>query len=162
MGQAYWDRVRASIAKFRQPGQELRCTNIYTQDAGTCQMCGHHPIKWHHVLHNQQTDDKMIVGSECINNYKLVTGAQIVFPERFKRAAKYLNDRYPDCVVIAPDPVRSCPELEYRERPGEYDERYEMYDALGLDPQDPDFGELAAEGLDPDEYDWDSHDYDPD
>ena len=43
-----------------------------------------------------------------------------------------------------------------------WDFEREMYDAMGLDSDDPDFGELAAEGLDPDEVDWESHDYDPD
>jgi hypothetical protein len=52
---------------------------------------------------------------------------------------------------------------EYAEyEPDPEEEERELYDGLGLDPDDPDFGELAAEGLDPDEYDWESHDYDPD
>jgi hypothetical protein len=50
--------------------------------------------------------------------------------------------------------------VEYEPTPEEAE--WELYDDLGLDPDDPDFGELAAEGLDPDDYDWDSHDYEPD
>jgi hypothetical protein len=52
--------------------------------------------------------------------------------------------------------------VEYEPDMEEEDEERELYEDLGLDPDDPDFGELAAEGLDPDKYDWESHDYDPD
>lgn len=40
-------------------------------------------------------------------------------------------------------------------------DRDQVYDA-GLDPDDPDFGELGAEGTDPDEIDWESEDYERD
>jgi hypothetical protein len=162
MGQVYWDRLRATINKFWQPGEELRCTRIYTQDAGTCQMCSHHPIKWHHVLHNQRTGADLIVGKECINNYKVVTGAQIVFLERLKRAADYLNGRYPDCVLVLSQPVDPYSGPDYDDEPDWDEEIFDMYDELELDLDDAEIGEQAAEGLDPDEYDWDSHDYDAD
>lgn len=158
MSQAYWDRVSASISEFWSRGQELRCMRIYRQENGTCQMCGHKPIKWQYVLHNQQTGGVLIVGRECIKNYKVVTGEQVVFPERFKKAAEFLNGRYPACVVVAP--VHVAPENKHE--PDEDEREFELYDALGLDPHEPDFDEFAAEGLDPDEYDWDAHDYDPD
>jgi hypothetical protein len=162
MGQAYWDRVRVSITKFWSRGQELRCTRIYTEDDGTCQMCGHKPIKWHHVLRNQQTNDDLIVGRECIKNYKVVTGEQIVFPERFRKAADYLNGRYPDCVVIVPEPIPTYvgpdygPELDeggYGEV--DFEEEREMLMDMGLDPDDPDFSELAPHGMSGDEGDDD-------
>jgi hypothetical protein len=151
MGQEYWGRVRASIAKFWRKGQNLRCARIYTEEGGTCQMCGHKPIKWHHVLHNQQTDGDLIVGSECINNYKIVTGEQVVFPGPLKKAAAYLNGRYPDCVRVASIAEYSGP--DHGEEPDEDAYEREMLMDMGLDPDDPDFSELAPHGMsgDPDD-----------
>jgi hypothetical protein len=149
MGQEYWNRVRASIAKFWSSGQELRCARIYTEDGGTCQMCGHKPIKWHHVLHNQYTHGDLIVGSECINNFKIVTGQQVVFPERFKKAAEYLNGRYPDCVFVTSVPDSSG--IDYFEELDEDEYDREMLMDMGLDPDDPDFSELAPHGMSGDE-----------
>src|SRR5688572_17634147 len=110
MAQDYWNRVRASIAEFWSRGQELRCVRIYPEAGGSCQMCGHKPIKWHYVLHNQQTKADLIVGSECINNYKVVTGERVVFPKRFKKAGECLNSRHPDCVLVASIPEYSSPD----------------------------------------------------
>lgn len=156
MGQEYWSRVRASIAKFWTSGQELRCARIYTQDDGTCQMCGHTPIKWHHVPHNQQSNGDLIVGSECINNYKVITGGQVVFPEQFQKAAEYLNGRYPGCVRVASMMEYSGP--DYDEEPDEDEYEREMLMNLGLDPDDPDFSELAPHGMSGDEDDEDDDD----
>jgi hypothetical protein len=153
MGQEYWKRVRARIAEFWNKGQELRCVRIYTEDGGACQMCGHKPIKWHHVLHNQQTNRDLIVGSECINNYKVITGEQVIFSRRFKKAAEYLNGRYPDCVLVASIPDYDYP--EYDEEPDEDEYEREMLMAMGLDPDDPDFSELAPHGINGDEDDED-------
>jgi len=151
MGQEYWNRVRASIAEFWSRGQELQCAGIYTEEGGACQMCGHKPIKWHHVLHNQQTNRDLIVGSECINNYKVVTGEKIVFPERFKKATEYLNARYRDCVLVVP--VAGYPGPDYREEPDEDEYEREILMDMGLDPNDPDFSELAPHGMTGDEND---------
>ncbi|HXG12491.1 MAG TPA: hypothetical protein VNK04_22235 [Gemmataceae bacterium] len=64
--------------------------------------------------------------------------------------------------LAAEEELFAPPEFFGTVRTGPSDFEREMYDAMGLDSDDPDFGELAAEGLDPDEVDWESHDYDPD
>ena len=162
MSRDYWERVKATVASYRKPGDEVRCIRVYSEAGCTCQMCGHAPITWNHVLRNLRTGMDLIVGSECINNYKVVTGEQIIFPGRYKRAAGHLNSRYPDCVIIAPGSASAATDLEYNEEDAEEEYQRELIIDLGLDPEDPDFGELASEGLNPDEYDWESHDYDAD
>src|SRR4051794_40327614 len=121
MGQEYWNRVHASIAKFWSSGQQLRCVRVYTDERGTCQMCGKKPIKWHHVLRNQQTNADLVVGSECINNYKAVTGEQVVFQSWLKKAAEYLNSRYQDCMLVAAIPDDAGPDRDEEPFGDEYE-----------------------------------------
>lgn len=160
----YWERVRNTLSTFWSPPQELWCTAIFTRENSTCQMCGHFPIKWNHVLQNLQSGRELIVGSECIKNYRVLTDHQVIFPKRYRRAANYLNGRWPDCVAIVASPLSAYQDYDYETTPRadrDYDDTDLYYD-LGLDIYEPNYGELAAEGLDPDEIDWDSENFERD
>jgi hypothetical protein len=71
---AYWETLRKTLSMFWTPGQDLRLTRSFPREDSTCQMCGHFPIRWNHVLQNLQTGRELIVGSECLNNCRVLTG----------------------------------------------------------------------------------------
>jgi len=143
----YWDRVIETLKSFWQPGDTLRCVHVYRKRDSWCQMCGHSPITRNFVLRNETTGQTLIVGSECIDNYKTIAGQAIELPPTGS-ATEAFDERYPDCeqVDVSPGP------FDFGRLEDEFDER---------EPA-PRLEDLVAEGLDPDEIDWDSQDYDPD
>jgi hypothetical protein len=75
-----------------------------------------------------------------------------------KKAAEYLNGRYPACVLVAPIAQNFGPNYDQELDEEEYDR--EMLMDMGLDPDDPDFTELAPHGMSGDENDDEDDDYD--
>jgi hypothetical protein len=142
----YWPRLRRTLATFWKPGDELLCVRIFKMPGQVCQMCEHQPITWNHALRNLRTRQDLIVGRECIRNYKKETQQQVIFPERFHRAADYLNRRWPGCVVVQPAAT---------EWP---DHTWESFEDMEFDFDEPDFDDMTADGMDPDDIDWEAED----
>jgi hypothetical protein len=113
----YWARIRASLGRFCCPSDQLDCPRIFKLEGQTCQMCGHWPITWNYVLRNSRISDMLVVGSECIVNYReeMARMEHNVPPVIFwsPRAAKYMNDKCPGIAVVGP--IR---EPDYESYPG--------------------------------------------
>ncbi len=171
MSTDYWGRIRATLADFCCPGDELRCVRLYWRPNATCELCGHSPISFNFVLRNVRTGRRLTVGRHCVYNYKRETGRPVVFPAWCSRAADSLNAKLPGCATVTeperrplaqPRPHYPVPPPEPYEPADDRDDERELCEELGLDPDDPDFFDLAAEGMHPDEVDWESCDFDVD
>ncbi len=166
--EAYWARIRATLSGFCRPSDQLYCPRVFKLEGQTCRMCGHWPITWNHVLRNARTSAELVVGSECIVNYKeeMARMGHQVPPVIFRSAgaAKYMNDKCPGIAVVgyvqstAYDDYADPEVDEFYEDEEEEAER-EMLMDLGLDPDDPDFTELAPHGMSGDEGDDEDDDY---
>jgi hypothetical protein len=140
----YWSRIRKRLEEFCNPDDRPVCINVFVNENQTCELCGHFPIKWNFVLLCIRTNEKLIVGSECIKNYSKVSGKNVFFLKPYFEIVGRLNERWSDCAY--------CDEEE------DILVRENLIDH-GLNPDDPDFGELSSEGMHPDEIDWDSFDF---
>ena len=154
MSEEYYRRIKAALASFWTPAQTLRCTAFFRKEGSTCGLCGKHPITWNYVLRNQDTGVFRVVGSNCIVEYKKITGVSVSFRPQLAGPAEYLNTIYPDTAVITE-------EMNDAHEPGDHEldeqlAQFEYLDGMGLDAHDPDFWDLAPEGLHPYEIDWDS------
>lgn len=162
----YFADIRHAIRNFYRPGDQLRLVRQY-RESRKYEMCGGMvDIVNCYDLRNVRSGEIIVCGEKCIARYADVIAQMgqtptIVFPPEYRDKADKVNQHRRDTVIIEPEPEHAYPGPE-EDQPDEDAERAELYESLGLDPDDPDFGELAAEGLDPDEYDWDSHDYGPD
>ena len=156
----YWERIAQTIAQFSQPDDVLECVLIFRSETDeTCGLCGHTPIRWVHRLRNQRTNKHIDIGRECIFNYRTVrehldVPAPIVFPEKYRKAAAWLNRQRPGTIQVH---KISEAELEDFADFSEIEARY-----LDVDPLDMDVNDLAPEGMAVDEVDWDSFDWDQD
>jgi hypothetical protein len=111
-------------------------------------------------LRNARTSDELVVGSECIVNYKeeMTRLGHAVPPVIFRSAgaAKYMNDKCPGIAVVGAVGVTGYdsylgPEVDEFYEDEEEEAEREWLMALGLDPDDPDFSELAPHGMSGDE-----------
>jgi len=158
MGSDYWRRIAQTVGRFAQPGDILRCIRIRrVEDPSTCELCGYSPIHWLHTLQNSRTSEILIVGSECIRNYAKVhekrfgRSADIRYPPQYKKAARFLNAKFPGTVTVEQDDML-FPEPHWEE--------VEDIDFRYVNEQE--FDDLFPEGMGPDEVDWDSFDWDED
>ena len=152
MGSDYWSRIAQTVGRFAQPGDTLRCIRIRRFEApSTCELCGHSPIHWLHTLQNSRTSETLMVGSECIRNYAKVyekrfgRSADIRYPAKYKKAARFLNEKFPDTVTVDQD---WTPPTE-----PDWDEMdFQDFTEETVD-------DLAPEGMGWDDIDWDSFDW---
>ena len=140
---------------------------------GVCRMCGYTPIRWNYHLENTRTGGRLIVGSNCILNYRLVmdemkaTWLPVIFPPQFREQAARINEKRPGTVFVADDwPEAAYDELDREDRmqlgldPTEEDEEEaeeEMLLELGLDPENPNMEDLAPHGMEAFDGDDDEH-----
>lgn len=86
LSKRYREVIEAALAAFVCNGDNVACTGVFICESGTCQLCGHKPIKWHYILENLRNNSRLCVGSECIQNYQVILSewgykpAYIVFP----------------------------------------------------------------------------------
>ena len=151
----YWETIIENLSSFCKPGDQIFCKYIFKEDGQVCDLCGHSPITWNHVLINKRTGDEMIVGSNCVHNFKeglkrLHFDLEITYPNKYEKIANRINEKYPGTVVI--DEYGHEVEEDYPE------EIYQL--EFGMERLSGD--ELAPEGMGSDEIDWDSFDFDDD
>lgn len=149
MSTEYWSRIAKAIGHFAQPGDTLTCVKIEkVGESRSCELCGYYPIKWLHTLQNLRTRATMIVGSNCIVNYKKLheqrfgIPLEVRFPAKYAKAATLLNQRFPGTVSIDPQ----AKPLELEAEP--------FYD-----PEELSLDDLAPEGMGSNEIDWESFDW---
>jgi hypothetical protein len=145
----YWGRIRGTLSRFCNGDDQLFCMGSFHESGKTCEMCAHRPISDNNVLLNPRTKSQLLVGNECINNYKLVMeemGHQvkpIIF--RSKSEADRMNRLYPGIATYGSADV----DVESEDETDDLEALHEM----GLDPADPDFADLAPHGMTADGHD---------
>jgi hypothetical protein len=140
----YWNKVKGKVNEFWQLNDKILCIKVFKSENQTCQLCGYHPISWNHVLENKRTLKTLTVGSVCVYKFtkavkELGHNLKIGYPSRFSPAVELLNKKYPGTAAV---------DKYFYERENEPD--YSEWEADRY---------VAPEGLNPDEIDWDSFDY---
>lgn len=151
----YWETITKNLSTFCKPGDQIVCKNIFREEGQVCELCGHSPITWNHVLVNNMTSEEMIVGSNCVHNFKeglnkLDIDLNITYPNKYEKIANRINEKYPGTIIVMDKYGHENRVLDEQD----YDPELEM-ELLSLD-------ELAPEGMGPDEIDWDSFDFEDD
>jgi hypothetical protein len=160
----YYADIRKVLTGFYQPGDVLTCTNHYQEDS-KCQMCGGWvDIRLCYELTNERSKKKIICGSQCIAKYAHVVEQMnqvpvVNFPEQYKNQAALINRLRPNTVTVV-DVASYEDHYEESEDDDFDDEERQFYGDLGLDPDDPDFEDLAPHGMEA--YDGDDDEDDDD
>jgi hypothetical protein len=93
---SYRAAIETSLRMFVANGNDVACTGVYIYEYGSCGLCGHKPIKWHYILENLSSRNQIVVGSECIRNYKIILEewgyrpAYVVFPECLRQFTRWI------------------------------------------------------------------------
>jgi hypothetical protein len=93
---SYRAAIETSLRRFVANGNDVACTGVYIYEYGRCGLCGHQPIKWHYILENLSSCNQIVVGSECIRNYKTILEewgyrpAYVVFPECLRQFTRWI------------------------------------------------------------------------
>ena len=93
---SYRAAIETTLRRFVENGDDVACTGVYIYEYGSCGLCGHQPIKWHYILENLHNRNQIVVGSECIRNYKIILEewgyrpAYVVFPECLRRFTRWI------------------------------------------------------------------------
>jgi hypothetical protein len=115
-----------------------------------------------YVMKNPDTGEELTVGSKCIHTCFRLTSRTVVFPKWLEPAAARVNKDYPGSAVVLPvtpfDYLKPENPAEFQYGDDEMDPQ--QLEALGLDPEDPDWEDVSAEGLRSDEIDWESNSHD--
>jgi hypothetical protein len=151
----YFVDIRQAIRNYYRPGDQLRLDRLY-REARKCQMCGGMvDILNCYDLRNVRTGEVMVCGERCIARYAEVIAQMgetpsIVFPHQYREKAERVNRHRRDTITVEDEaePEKSSGNWSLDDLMGQQD---------GAD--DPDYEEMLADGLDPDEIDWESHDY---
>jgi hypothetical protein len=156
----YFADIRAVLDKFYRPGDSLTLTRRF-YEARKCQMCGDKvDIRSCFELQNDRTKQRIVCGRHCIVKYATVVEQMnqqpvIKFPDTYEAEAAKINELRPNTVTVLP--LSSFPDFtdEWEEPDEDYEdeEEREMLMGLGLDPDDPDYSELAPHGMSGDEDD---------
>lgn len=148
----YHGDIRTVLEHFYQAGDTLTIVKRFFESR-KCQMCGDKvTINDCFVLRNDRTGEQITCGKHCIVNYfevleQMGQTAVILCPESNKRAAARINQMRPNSVTV----ISEFDGMD--ERYEEIEEDREMLLGMGLDPDDPDFTELAPHGMSGDEGD---------
>ncbi len=163
----YFADIRAVLAHFYRPGDFLILVRQF-YEARKCEMCGGKvDIKRCFELRNRRSGEKIVCGRMCIVKYAKVLEEmqeepRIIFPAKYDREAQRINHIRPETVTVSAEEEafeEDIAALEQEQQEIFAELRREELLELGLDPDNPDYGELASEGLDPEDVDWDSVDY---
>lgn len=155
----YWETIKTRLRSVWRPGEHFRCIEVVRQPDRTCELCGHTPITWNHVLQNMSTDRKLIVGSECVHNIhvaarQLEGEVRIVYPQDYAKAAAVINRKHPGTVLVVPFTDFQPPQFDAERFAREFDHVDLFLDKVDTDPDD-----LAPDGMGSDEFDFEAFDY---
>jgi len=111
MAKDYWKIIVGKLKDFWKQGDQIVCTKVFKKPNSECELCGHIPITWNHVLLNDRTKAILIVGSECVVNFKKVieklgSKDKVLYFEKYKKAANLLNSRHEGTAEIIQFPKR--------------------------------------------------------
>jgi hypothetical protein len=151
----YFADIRHAIRDFYRPGDRLRLVRQYT-DSRKCEMCGGIvDITNCYDLQNLRTGKLIVCGERCIARYaEVITlmgqAPSIVFPHEYRDKAEKVNQHRRDTVTV-----------EDESGPESSEDSWSFDDLIGSGPgaDDPAYEDALADGLDPEEIDWESHDY---
>jgi len=107
---SYRAAIETTLRRFVENGDDVACTGVYIYEYGSCGLCGHQPVKWHYILENLSSRNQIVVGSECIRNYKVILEewgyrpAYVVFPECLRQFTRWILEEDPGAVKFS-DPV---------------------------------------------------------
>ncbi|MGB3308268.1 MAG: pentapeptide repeat-containing protein [Nodosilinea sp.] len=117
----YRQAIEESLKDFVRNGDDIVCIGYYFHEDGHCEMCGHHPIKWHYILENLQNHSQIHVGSECIQNFQIILSEwgyrpeYIVFPNYLRPYTRWILNKNPQSIVFNDDIVvhlnKDCEEI---------------------------------------------------
>jgi hypothetical protein len=162
----YFADFRRAIRDYYHPGDQLRLVRQY-REARKCEMCGGMvDIKNCYDLRNLRSGKVIVCGQICIARFADVVvqmgqTPSIVFHQEFHGQAAKINEQPGGTVVVEfEEDVEFHEEVEPEEDPASRDE-WSLKDLIGQPPRadDLDYEDALAQGLDPDEIDWESHDY---
>jgi hypothetical protein len=143
--------IRHSIRDFYKPGDQLHLVRHYeVKEARKCEMCGGMVSIFEcYDLRNNRTGEVIVCGRRCISRYADVVDQMdqipsVIFPHEYRDKAQKINQRRQGTVIVEGEPDADYSEDVMGQRRGADKLTYE--DAL-------------ADGLNPDEIDWESHDY---
>jgi hypothetical protein len=89
----YWGKIKIKLKEILEPGDELVLVAEHMKEDQSCDLCGCKPITKIYVLENKRTFNKIIVGSECINNYP-----KVVNELRSEWNINLINKKYPGTI----------------------------------------------------------------
>lgn len=101
---SYRAAIETTLRRFVENGDDVACTGVYIYEYGSCGLCGHQPIKWHFILENLTKREQIVVGSECIKNYKVILEewgyrpAYVVFPECLGQFTRWISEANPEAI----------------------------------------------------------------
>jgi hypothetical protein len=93
---SYRAAIETTLRRFVENGNDVACTGVYIYEYGSCELCGHQQIKWHYILENLSSRNQIVVGSECVRNYKIILEewgyrpAYVVFPECLRKFTPWI------------------------------------------------------------------------
>lgn len=76
----YWPKIRDRLLRSsssqdpKEAIKEWKFVRSWTEHGGQCELCDHHPIKYHFQIENRLNSNRMTLGSECIYNYLQIPG----------------------------------------------------------------------------------------
>jgi hypothetical protein len=181
----YLDQVLPGLKKLAGCAREVTCEDVWIEK-NTCQLCGKDHI-WRNVkLWNTSNGKRLVIGRECARNIPFFLACQglqvrptldslVLGTGKLNTVLSWLQGAAGWLLLDSPGDEEGLdpwitPEEEYLENALEgvlddedgVNERWEHLLELGLDPWNPQFDEVAAEGLGGDEVDWEAADYDSD
>ena len=115
MAKDYYKTIEKKLKEFWKKGDQILGTNVFRAPNSICQLCGHTPITWNHVLLNERTNEILKVGSNCVINFrkvleKLGSKEKILYFEKHKKAVELLNTKYEGTAKIIPFPAKQLME----------------------------------------------------
>lgn len=69
---AFFERI--GVPEDKRDVRRLRLIDSYV-GRGSCEVCGHSPIKYHFVLTDEDRGGRLVAGSDCITTYMSANGA---------------------------------------------------------------------------------------
>lgn len=76
----YWPKIRERLLQFSSTDNVDEAIREWVDEGnpyvshGTCELCDKNPIKFHFPIKNRVTGKTLVVGSECITNYLMISG----------------------------------------------------------------------------------------
>ncbi|MBU4354367.1 MAG: hypothetical protein KKD99_03060 [Proteobacteria bacterium] len=151
----YQEIIKETLRGYWERDDEIYVTDSFIEEGKTCQLCGYNPIKYNYVLENSRTKETLIVGSNCVHNFKQAIeslGEEVKIKSANMQAVRLINKRHPGTVEFVENDENNL--VDSSEEYPFYCSEIDEIESLSVD-------DLAPEGMGSEEFDWDSFDYEP-